>query len=52
MSESKNTPLAPEGVSYENLYTLQAPFGPQGKASTAVSPVRCVPGKLDRGIVT
>lgn len=33
-------PLAPEGVTYENRYTLQAPFGPQGKASTAVSKVR------------
>ncbi len=33
-------PLAPEGVTYENRYTLQAPFGPRGKASTAVSPVR------------
>lgn len=33
-------PLAPEGVTYENRYTLQGPFGPRGKASTAVSPVR------------
>ncbi|MFN3219361.1 MAG: hypothetical protein ACE367_22970 [Acidimicrobiales bacterium] len=33
-------PLAPEGVTYENRYTMQAPFGPQGRASTAVSSVR------------
>lgn len=33
-------PLAPEGYTYENRYTLQAPFGPVGKRSMAVSRVR------------
>ena len=28
-------PLAPEGFSFENRYTLQPPFGPMGAASTA-----------------
>ena len=30
-------PLAPEGYTYENRYTLQPPFGPCGEASTAAS---------------
>lgn len=30
-------PLAPEGVTIENLYTLQQPFGPHGKKSKAAS---------------
>ena len=30
-------PLAPEGYSYENRYTLQPPFGPRGQTSTAAS---------------
>lgn len=30
-------PLAPEGYTYENRYTLQPPFGPRGQASTATS---------------
>jgi hypothetical protein len=33
-------PLAPDGYTYENRYTLQPPFGPRGKESKAVSPVR------------
>ncbi len=33
-------PLAPKGVTYENRYTLQPPFGPRGQISAAVSPVR------------
>lgn len=32
-------PLAPEGFSYENRYTLKPPFGPMGKKSTASSRV-------------
>ncbi len=30
-------PLAPEGYTYENRYTLKPPFGPRGQISTAVS---------------
>lgn len=30
-------PLAPEGVTAENLSTLQPPFGPHGKKSKAAS---------------
>lgn len=30
-------PLAPEGYSYENRYTLRSPFGPRGQTSTAAS---------------
>ena len=30
-------PLAPEGVTLENRYTLQEPFGPQGRPSKAAS---------------
>ena len=33
-------PLAPTGVTFENRYTLQPPFGPRGQTSTAVSPVQ------------
>lgn len=33
-------PLAPEGVTIENRYTLQPPFGPKGTPSTASSPPR------------
>ena len=33
-------PLAPQGFTYENRYTLQPPFGPKGEISTAVSVVR------------
>lgn len=33
-------PLAPQGVSWENRYTLRPPFGPRGKISTAVSSSR------------
>lgn len=33
-------PLAPEGFSYENRYTLKPPFGPKGTMSTAASPTR------------
>lgn len=33
-------PLAPRGVTYENRYTLQPPFGPKGEISTAVSAAR------------
>ena len=33
-------PLAPEGVTVENRYTLQPPFGPQGTRSTATSRAR------------
>ena len=30
-------PLAPEGISWENRYTLNPPFGPRGRISTATS---------------
>lgn len=33
-------PLAPEGFSFENRYTLREPFGPRGRATSAVTPVR------------
>ena len=33
-------PLAPQGVSWENRYTLNPPFGPRGKVSAAVSSSR------------
>ncbi len=33
-------PLAPEGYTYENRYTLKPPFGPKGKMSLATSSVR------------
>ena len=33
-------PLAPEGYTYENRYTLQSPFGPRGQISTATSVLR------------
>ena len=33
-------PLAPEGVTIENRYTLEPPFGPRGTSSRATSPVR------------
>ena len=33
-------PLAPEGVSWENRYTLNPPFGPRGRISTAASASR------------
>ena len=33
-------PLAPEGVTIENRYTLEPPFGPRGTSSTATSRVR------------
>lgn len=33
-------PLAPEGYTYENRYTLKPPFGPKGEMSAAASPVR------------
>ena len=33
-------PLSPLGVSSENRYTLESPFGPRGKPSTAVSSSR------------
>ena len=33
-------PLSPQGVSWENRYTLEPPFGPRGKISTATSPSR------------
>ena len=33
-------PLAPQGVSWENRYTLKPPFGPRDKVSTAVSSSR------------
>lgn len=33
-------PLAPEGYTYENRYTLQPPFGPRGQISTATSVLR------------
>lgn len=39
-SKRIKAPLAPEGYTYENRYTLKPPFGPKGKASTAASPVR------------
>lgn len=31
---SIKAPLAPKGFAYENLHTLQPPFGPRGKTST------------------
>lgn len=31
---SVKAPLAPGGFAYENLYTLQPPFGPRGRTST------------------
>lgn len=31
---SITAPLAPKGFAYENLYTLQPPFGPRGRTST------------------
>lgn len=33
-------PLAPEGYTYENRYTLKPPFGPRGLTSTAASVFR------------
>lgn len=33
-------PLAPDGFTHENRYTLMAPFGPMGKLSSAASRVR------------
>ena len=33
-------PLAPEGYTYENRYTLKPPFGPRGQTSTAASVLR------------
>lgn len=30
-------PLSPKGISFENRYTLEPPFGPRGQISTAVS---------------
>jgi DNA-binding transcriptional ArsR family regulator len=34
----KSAPLAPEGYTFVNLYTLAAPFGPKRTTSLAVSP--------------
>ena len=33
-------PLAPEGYTYENRYTLKPPFGPRGQISTVASVAR------------
>ena len=33
-------PLAPEGISWENRYTLNPPFGPRGRISTATGAFR------------